>query len=132
VGTHRLSSSLTESDDALEAASRLETIVIGLWLAAVALILLVGQWPRIVHSNWQLAGWPLVDELAILQPVIAPLILVWAAMYRLERANAGQPLCLSRYLWLQARHHLGLVLLPPLAVVGFVEGVNWLNLGPAK
>src|SRR5438552_3447827 len=63
VGTHRLSCSLTETDDALDAASRLETIVIGLWLAAVALILLVGQWPRIVRSNWQLAGWPLIDEL---------------------------------------------------------------------
>src|SRR5438093_12917011 len=87
VGTYRLSALTAESNDGEDAASRLETIVIGLWLAAVALILLVGQWPRIVRSNWQLAGWPLIDELAILLPVIASLILVRAAMYRLERPN---------------------------------------------
>src|SRR5262245_24609505 len=115
VGTHRLSALTGDDRGNDEAASRLETIVTGLWLAAVALILLVGQWPRIVRSNWQLAGWPLIDELAILLPVIAPLILVWTVMYRLERLEgsgrscANQPLGLARYLWLQARHQLALI-----------------------
>src|SRR5689334_8875249 len=87
VGTHRLSALNAEGDGNENAASRLETIVIALWLAAVALILLVGQWPQIVRSNWRLAAWPLIDELAILLPVIASLMLIWAAMYRLERGT---------------------------------------------
>src|SRR5262245_11811356 len=103
VGTHHLSAISDDDRDNDEAASRLETIVIGLWLVGVALILLVGQWPRIVRSNWQLAAWPLIDELAILLPVIAPLIFVWAAMYRLERSSnfnsASLPRQLLTYIW---------------------------------
>jgi len=136
VGTHRLYRSTTEHPTAGDAVSRLESIVIALWLAAVALILLVGQWPRIVRSNWQLAAWPLIDELAILLPVIAPLILIWAAMYRLECASddhsARHPLALLRYLWFQARHQLALVLLPPLAVVGGLEILTWLHVAPTQ
>jgi Zn-dependent protease with chaperone function len=136
VGTHRLSTATNDDSDSEAAASRLETIVIGLWLTAVALILVVGQWPRIVRSNWQLAGWPLIDELAILLPVIAPLILVWAAMYRLERASnfnsAYVPRQLLTYVWLQARHQLALVLVPPLAVVGVLESLTWLQIAPSK
>src|SRR5262245_64364211 len=115
VGTQRLARSIAINDAAHDAAARLETVVAGIWLAAVALILLVGQWPRIVRSNWQLAGWPLIDELVILLPVLAPLILVWTVMYRLERLEgsgrscANQPLGLARYLWLQARHQLALI-----------------------
>lgn len=129
VGTHRVSMLTPQSEENHNAASRLETLVIGLWLAAVALILLVGQWPRIVRGNWHLVGWPLVDELAILLPVIAPLILIWAAMYRLESpSNFGSafiPRQLLAYIWLQARHQLAIVLLPPLAVVAVLESVTW-------
>lgn len=136
VGTHRLSAFHAEGDRNEEAASRLETTVIGLWLVAVALILLVGQWPQIVRSNWRLAAWPLIDELAILLPVIAPLILIWAAMYRLERgsnfSSAFLPRQLLTYVWLQTRHQLAIVLLPPLAVVGVLESVTWLELAPSK
>ena len=38
VGTHRLSAVATGNGDGEDAASRLETIVAGLWLATVALI----------------------------------------------------------------------------------------------
>jgi Zn-dependent protease with chaperone function len=135
VGTHRLAAHPSDRDDSDDDASRLESLVIGLWLAAVALILLVGQWPRIVRSNWQLAGLPLLDELAILLPVIAPLILIWAAMYRLERginySSAFLPRQLLAYVWLQARHQLAIVLLPPLAVVGVLESLSWLKIAPA-
>jgi Zn-dependent protease with chaperone function len=131
VGSQRLVSALPGENADESAASRLETLVTGLWLGTVAVMLFVAQWPRIVRDNWQLAGWPLVDELAVLLPVLAPLVLMWAAFYRLERASqvaawraAGwepPPAQLLRHLWSQARHHLGLVLLPPLAIVGLLE-----------
>jgi Zn-dependent protease with chaperone function len=131
IGSQRLVSVLPGEGADDSAASRLETLVMGLWLGAVIVMLFVAQWPRIVRDNWQLAGWPLVDELAVLLPVLAPLLLMWAALYRLERAaqvNAYQaagweppPARLLGHLWSQARHHLGLVLLPPLAIVGLLE-----------
>ena len=117
------------ADDRLErGSSRLQSIVVGLWISSGLVVLFVAQWPRIVRGNWQLAGWPLVDEVAILAPVIAPLVLVWAALYRLQRAEQiaafrarglvpPAPQLLA-YLWLHVRHHLGLVLLPSLAIVG--------------
>src|SRR4029078_11934703 len=54
LGTPRLYRSNAAQHTAGDGTSRLESIVIALWLSAVALILLVGQWPRIVRSNWQL------------------------------------------------------------------------------
>ena len=118
------------SDDERHVA-RLQSIVVGLWMSAAIVVLFVVQWPRIVQSNWRLAGWPLIDEVLILAPVIAPLLLVWAALYHLERhaqiaayrarALEPPPQQLARYLWLHVRHHLGLVVLPALAVVGVFE-----------
>jgi STE24 endopeptidase len=133
IGTQRLAATIAANDDRRQAVTRLENLSIGLWLGAVALILLVAQWPRIVRSNWQLAGWPLLDEITILMPVIASLLLVWAALYRLERLiqladckarQIAQPAArLMSHLWLQARHHLGLMLLPPLLIVGCFESL---------
>jgi STE24 endopeptidase len=131
AAVHRLSRSSANEEQDQQAAARLEMVVLGLWLAAVMFILLVGQWPRIVRANWALAQWPLVDEIAILLPVIAPLVLIWAAMYRLERRgqNDEAPAMLLRtYLLLQARHHLALVLLPPLLVVGLIETIAALKI----
>jgi Zn-dependent protease with chaperone function len=119
------------ADDAEAWTSHLQSGVIGLWLVAVSVLLFVARWPQIVRGNWSLAGWPLVDELAILAPVIAPLLLLWAALYRLERSQQvaafrerGQsppPARLMQYLWMNSRYHLGLVLLPALVVIGGSE-----------
>jgi STE24 endopeptidase len=138
VGSHRLVATLADDEQSEDAASRLQTIVVGLWLGTVAIILLVAKWPSIVRGNWGLADWPLVDELAILLPVIAPLLMVWAAQYRLERAaqfaacKARQieppPARLMSYLWLNVRHQLALVLLPPLLVVGLFEALTSLKI----
>src|SRR5258705_7578887 len=68
VGTQRLAATIVADDDSEDAISRLQTLVVCLWLSAVGIILLVAQWPRIVRDNWHLAGWPLIDELAILLP----------------------------------------------------------------
>jgi Zn-dependent protease with chaperone function len=133
AGSQRLATTLDGHDDGDDAIARLEKKVVVLWLAAVVVMLVVAQWPRIVRSNWNLAGWPLVDELAILLPVIAPLVLVWAALYRSAspaaycRASDG----LLRHVWLQVRHQLGLVLVPPLAVVGVYESISTPTWGPA-
>jgi Zn-dependent protease with chaperone function len=109
----------------------LQAAVASLWLGAVAVLLFVAGWPQIVRGNLSLAGWPLVDELAILTPVILPLVLLWAAVYRLERAaqlaacrecgHEPPPARLLSYLWLHARYHLGLVLVPALVVIGGCE-----------
>lgn len=142
VGTQRLVGTVrldTQSEDAI---SRLQGAVTCLWLATVGLILLVGQWPRIVRANWELTSWPLVDELAILLPVLLPLILIWACLYRLERATqvaayharnlTPPPARLASHLLLQMRHHLGLVLVPPLAIVGLLETFSLLGLPAAN
>src|SRR5262245_14296168 len=138
VGTQRLAATVAADEDRDDAIWRLQAGVIAVWLVAVALILAVAQWPRIVRDNWHLAAWPLVDELAILLPVVAPLLLVWAALYRVERAAQlaacraqhiePPPARLLGHLWLQVRHHLGLVLLPPLAIVGLFETCTALNI----
>ena len=139
VGTQRLARTRS-GEDGDDAFWRLQTVVVGLWLGTVALMLLVAQWPRIVRGNWQLAGWPLVDELAILAPVIAPLILVWAVLYRVERAAqvascrarniTPPPPRMASYVWLQIRHQLAMVLLPPLVIVGLIEVLLSLRIMP--
>src|SRR4029453_7685890 len=48
VGMQRLSITIASGDEAGEALARLERRVIGLWLLAVAMVLFVAQWPRIV------------------------------------------------------------------------------------
>jgi Zn-dependent protease with chaperone function len=140
VGTQRLIAA--QSPVSSQSCERFQSRVVFLWLLSAVSILLVAQWPRLVRVNWQLASWPLIDELAILLPAITALILVWAVDYRLERAAEkaacrlqGRPVPPSRlanYLWLQARHQLGLILLLPLALVGLIEGLVWLNLVPAN
>jgi STE24 endopeptidase len=109
----------------------LQSLVVTLWQASIATTMYLVQWPRVVRSDWHLAAWPLVDELLVLLPVIAPLLLVWAAFYRLKRAiecalaeRIGVPppgSNLAAYLWLHVRHQLGLVLVPALLVIGVQE-----------
>lgn len=121
-----------------QSLSRLQTAVIAVWLAGVAVVLYVAQWPRIVSDNWALAGWPLVDEIAVLLPVILPLLFIWAAWYRIQRAEqlaasrarnvAAPPARMLAHVWLNARHQLGLVLLPALVVVGTFESLAALNI----
>jgi Zn-dependent protease with chaperone function len=131
IGTHRLAPALSHDDASDDAMACMQNILLCIWLGAVAFILLVAQWPQIVRGNWQLAGWPLIDELAILLPVVGPLLLIWAALYRLERAmqvaacQARQveppPPYAAAYVWFHVRHHLALVLVPPLAIVTILE-----------
>jgi Zn-dependent protease with chaperone function len=128
VGMQRVAVTVADVDEREETIWKLQTLVAAAWLLGVAIILLVAQWPRIVRGNWRLGDLPLIDELAILTPVIGSLVLVWAANYRLERSRTASNGALMQYLWLQARHQLGLVLLPPLAIVGLLETLDALKL----
>jgi len=128
VGMQRVALTAADADEREETIWKLQSLVAAAWLLGVAIILLVAQWPRIVRGNWGLGDLPLIDELAILAPVIASLLLVWGANYRLERRRTASGSALMQYLWLQARHQLGLVLLPPLAIVGLLETLDALKL----
>jgi Zn-dependent protease with chaperone function len=120
----------------------LQRLATGLWLLASGVVLYVLQWPAIVRVNWSLAEWPLVDELCILAPIVLPLGLLWLAFYQVENAahravarqtgSSDRSLSAGSYLLLQARHHLGLALLPALAVIAGQEllakyGPPWAN-----
>lgn len=113
--------------------SRIQSTALVLWLATVAATMYLLKWPQVVRTDWALAAWPLANELLILAPVLLPLVLFWCVMYRLHTAaersfgrGAGprSPQSgLAAYLWQNARHHLALVVLPALAVIGWQESL---------
>src|SRR4029453_12995028 len=113
--------------------SRIQAIALCLWLATVAATMYLIQWPRVVRSDWSLGAWPLVDEILILAPVLLPLLLFWTVMPRLQAAaqssfahtSGAIPLRsgLVHFLWQNIRHHLALVVVPALVVVGIQETV---------
>ncbi|MEX2173518.1 MAG: M48 family metallopeptidase [Pirellulaceae bacterium] len=112
---------------------RLQAIAVTCWLAIVAATLYLVEWPRVVRGNWSLGSLPLVDELFVLLPVVLPLVLFWGVASRLHtaasRALAGArgaestTPSLAGYVWLQVRQQLGLILGPPLVVIGVQEVV---------
>jgi STE24 endopeptidase len=114
--------------------SRIQAIVLGMWLAIVAATMYVLQWPRVVRTDWSLGAWPLVDEILVLLPVLLPLVLFWSVMHRLQVAaqnaharasGASRPnSSLAAFLWQNARHHLALVVLPALVVIGLQESLT--------
>lgn len=113
--------------------SGVQSTALGLWLAMVAATMYVLKWPQVVRSDWALGAWPLADELLILLPVLLPLVLFWCVVYRLQIA-AQQSLSLggapspprprlAAFLWQNTRHHLALVVLPALVVIGWQESL---------
>jgi STE24 endopeptidase len=99
-----------------------------LWLATVAATMYLLDWPRVVRSDWSLGRWPLVDDVLILLPVVAPLLLLWSLMHRLQTLAArafaraqGRPPPRTRlwaFLGLQCRQQLALILAPAMVVIG--------------
>lgn len=119
--------------------SRIQSLVLGMWLAIVAATMYGLQWPRVVRTDWSLGAWPLVDEILILLPVLLPLVLYWSVLHRLQIAaqdallrtggaragGASRPQSrLAAFLWQNARHHLALVVLPALIVIGLQESLT--------
>ncbi len=105
----------------------------GLWLALMAIVLLGLKWPQLVLSNWQLREAILLDELLLLVPVVAPLVLSWIIVSETERRLAqaqGAVLAHSPSRWAQlvfyCRHEFALVLIPVLLVCGVDDSLRWL------
>jgi Zn-dependent protease with chaperone function len=106
--------------------SRIESAFIGLWLIVVAATMLLLKWPRVVRIDLNLGEWPLLDDLVTLVPVIAPLLLLWTISHGLQRTVGVSTPRLLSFLWLNVRHHLGLVLVPVLLVLAYQEILLWL------
>lgn len=107
-----------------------------LWLGCTLAIVYVLGWPRVVRGNWQLDRWPLVDDLVVLAPTLLSLFALWTGIFWLQRSRIAAslahlplgssplrswPRSLARYLALQARHQLLLVLIPALLVLAASE-----------
>jgi Zn-dependent protease with chaperone function len=117
----------------LDLAARCESLekwVFGLWLLGILAMFTLGQWVAGVQSLGNVRAWPLGLELAAVAPVSGSLSAIWAAFYWLEERlhwlHRGQRVPgtrrnLLRFLWLQARQQLGLLVVPPLALAGLVE-----------
>lgn len=95
-----------------------------LWLIALGAVLLPLGWPRLVRYNAGLDGLFLIDELAILMPVLLPLIASWAAFYTADRVlhggveNADRRADSRRaYVALHVRHYLAILLIPVLVLL---------------
>jgi STE24 endopeptidase len=113
----------------LRAASRLKQIHVLAWLSFAGTTLFVLQWTQLVRYNWGLDQIVLLKDVIILMPIWLPLLLSWVVFYDMDRAvhgaltnglpdDAGEaetPFA-SRpaYVWLHARHYLGLSFLPAL------------------
>jgi STE24 endopeptidase len=124
----------------------LRRVHLGLWLAAVGGISYGLEWGRLVRFDWHLDAAFLVDEILILAPVVVPLVLSWAAFYDVERMarvgiardaalapDAGSRTLVgtpfssrARYLDYLIRHHLGILLVPLLALLGAQDAARLL------
>ena len=91
-------------------------------LGGYAGLIHVFNWPAVVAYSWRLEGWILADELLVLAPFAAAMIVGWFAFFRVEEAmrarsswqTSAAPRWNARwhYVDFQIRHHLGVVLLP--------------------
>jgi STE24 endopeptidase len=113
---------------------RLRQIHCLLWLLVAGGILYGLRWGQLVRFNWRLDHLFLADRLLILLPVVLPLVLSWAAFYEVDRAlrlvlvegRAGdaQFAGRGRYVLMQARHFLAVLLLPLLVVLAVQDAAE--------
>ena len=124
----------SQSRQYLRGFQRWQQVHIGLWLCVIFGIEYGLQWPQLVRVNWRLDGMLLVDELCILAPLVVPLLLSWAVEFEVVRAICvggkreawkWQSNDRSEYVIVQARHYLGLVLLPVLLLLTVRDVVHW-------
>ncbi|MBX3411436.1 MAG: M48 family metalloprotease [Pirellulales bacterium] len=117
--------------------SRLRTVHGMLWLGIALATEYYLSWSRVVRADWGLGDIVLVDELLILAPLLLPLFLSWAAFYEVDRAirlartaatGESTPLWTrGGYLLFQARHQLGLLMVPLLIFLTLHDTVRVLE-----
>lgn len=97
---------------------RLRLVHAIVWLLVGAVVLQQLGWVRLVRFNWQLDRLILIDDLLVLMPLLASLLLSWVAFHRVACAvrPAARP-SLAEYLAWQVRHHLALIMVPVLLVL---------------
>ena len=98
-----------------------------IWFALSWAFLCFVRWPAVVRHNWGLDRFVLLDEVLIVLPVLAPLVLSWFVFYDLELSrgvalaqSAGWGRALwrrCRFAWCSARIYLGLLLVPMFALI---------------
>ncbi len=91
------------------------------------------DWPAVVRLNWGLERWVLVDDLLVLAPFAASVLLAWLAHFRVEEMQRRgletqlihPPRWGSRlaHLDFHLRHHLGVVLVPLLLLITIQDSV---------
>lgn len=118
---------LTHSEGWARRQRRVRRLHLTLVMAGGAVACYLLRWPQVVREDWALGGWPLVDDVLILLPLLGPLAHGWAAYYEVDRTAAllGELRGLSshidgscwRHMARQARDDLGLVVAPMLLVL---------------
>jgi len=118
----------------LDRFGRLRTAHMMLWLAVVLATEYGLSWSRVVRADWGLNNALLLDELLILTPVLLPVFLSWAAFYEVDRAvriarraatDEVIPLwSRTGYLLFQARHQLGVLMVPLLSFLAIHDSVQ--------
>ncbi len=88
-----------------------------IWLFGCVALLALAKWPQLVRQNWQLADWPLLDELALALPMVASLLLSWLVIFDAEKvlqpsADHGKLWPRSQLAVQRLRTFGGLVLIP--------------------
>jgi Zn-dependent protease with chaperone function len=127
-----------------------------LWLGSAAIVLAGLGWTRLVRINWGLQHAILVDDVLILLPVLAPLVLSWTVWHDVDRelrrrmglpASPGQAEMAQErnpdralgarrfhlhgqnrwsYVGVHTRHYLGILVVPVLTVLGFQDAARHL------
>ena len=102
------------------------------WLLAVGVTLYGLSWPQVVRYNWGLDRAILIKDLLVLAPIWVTWLLSWAAFYEVDHAvyraahrdeqpGAGAAVTgftpRAQFVWMHARHYLGLCVLPVLALL---------------
>ena len=114
---------------------RLQQGHLALWLVTVVVVTYGLHWPQVVRFNWGLDQVFVIRDLLVLAPIWIPLLCSWAAFYEVERAANGQAqqdvgnephdtTGRGQYVWLRARHYLGMCLLPVLVLLAFQDVVT--------
>lgn len=123
-----------DAEAALARFGRLRKLQMLVWLAAAGLTLWPVGWIQLVRFNAGLQAWPLLDEVLILLPLLLPLALSWVAFYAVEsslqhlgassEASTTPAAKRWQYVSLHLRHHLGVMLIPVLVVLGVQDVVR--------